>query len=198
MNPVLIGALALAASPAMALTAPNGLGPASILIYNGGWLTLENLGNKPSGPASAGNNNQVFLGTSGSLFTPNAKTPGVVTFNPTQLLGFGVTPGSALPLFINTPAFGLGTIQAEIIGSPGRTPKPIDNEPSPFIPVAPSSFLVAFEDVSFSKSDKDYNDVFVRVTENPVPGPLPILGVGAAFAWGRKLRNRIKNSTYTM
>jgi len=32
------------------------------------------------------------------------------------------------------------------------------------------------------------------VTENEVPGPLPILGVGAAFGYSRKLRKRIKSS----
>lgn len=38
----------------------------------------------------------------------------------------------------------------------------------------------------------------VNVTQTPitsaVPGPLPILGVGAAFGWSRKLRKRIKSS----
>jgi MYXO-CTERM domain-containing protein len=27
-----------------------------------------------------------------------------------------------------------------------------------------------------------------------VPGPLPMLGVGAGFAWSRRLRNRIRKS----
>jgi hypothetical protein len=43
----------------------------------------------------------------------------------------------------------------------------------------------------------------VSVTQTPitefvdpasVPGPLPLFGVGAAFAYSRKLRNRIKTS----
>lgn len=29
---------------------------------------------------------------------------------------------------------------------------------------------------------------------NPVPGPLPVLGVGVAFGWSRKLRRKIKHS----
>ena len=29
---------------------------------------------------------------------------------------------------------------------------------------------------------------------NPVPGPLPLLGVGAAFGFSRNLRKRIKGS----
>jgi hypothetical protein len=34
----------------------------------------------------------------------------------------------------------------------------------------------------------------VKLTVNPVPGPLPLLGVGAAFGYSRKLRKRIKSS----
>ena len=35
----------------------------------------------------------------------------------------------------------------------------------------------------------------IQVTAaSPVPGPLPILGVGAAFGWSRKIRRRIKAS----
>jgi hypothetical protein len=33
-----------------------------------------------------------------------------------------------------------------------------------------------------------------RIISNPVPGPLPLLGVGAAFGYSRKLRKRIKTS----
>ena len=32
----------------------------------------------------------------------------------------------------------------------------------------------------------------------PVPGPLPILGAGAAFGWSRKLRRRISTSSFRM
>jgi hypothetical protein len=33
-----------------------------------------------------------------------------------------------------------------------------------------------------------------EINQQPVPGPLPILGVGAAFGFSRKLRKRIKHS----
>jgi hypothetical protein len=39
---------------------------------------------------------------------------------------------------------------------------------------------------------KATDEAYERV---PVPGPLPLLGVGAAFGFSRKLRKRIKNST---
>jgi hypothetical protein len=32
----------------------------------------------------------------------------------------------------------------------------------------------------------------------PVPGPLPLMGAGAAFAWSRRLRRRIAKSTYKL
>lgn len=32
----------------------------------------------------------------------------------------------------------------------------------------------------------------------PVPGPLPLMGAGAAFAWSRRLRRRIAKSTYIL
>ena len=39
----------------------------------------------------------------------------------------------------------------------------------------------------------DYEGVMALYTQ-PVPGPLPILGIGAAFCYSRKLRKRIKNA----
>lgn len=33
-----------------------------------------------------------------------------------------------------------------------------------------------------------------QVTTNPVPGPLPVLGAGAAFGFSRRLRRRIQRS----
>lgn len=33
-----------------------------------------------------------------------------------------------------------------------------------------------------------------QVTTNPVPGPLPVLGAGAAFGFSRRLRRRIQRN----
>jgi hypothetical protein len=36
----------------------------------------------------------------------------------------------------------------------------------------------------------------IPVQPRAVPGPLPLIGVGAAFAWSRRMRRRIAKSTY--
>ena len=38
-------------------------------------------------------------------------------------------------------------------------------------------------------------DISFGATSTPVPGPLPLLGVGAAFGWSRRLRKRIHASS---
>jgi len=30
---------------------------------------------------------------------------------------------------------------------------------------------------------------------NPVPGPLPVIGIGAAFGWSRQLRRRVAQAS---
>ncbi len=54
------------------------------------------------------------------------------------------------------------------------------------------SFVVNEGNVSIVNRMVGYG--VASVTENEVPGPLPILGVGAAFGYSRKLRKRIKSS----
>lgn len=46
-----------------------------------------------------------------------------------------------------------------------------------------------------AKSYKLTSNVTATAISSPVPGPLPILGVGAAFGFTRKLRKRIKGAT---
>lgn len=60
------------------------------------------------------------------------------------------------------------------------------------------NYVMGFEDI-YHGGDQDFNDAAFKVTsgaqETPgdtIPGPLPLLGVGAAFGFSRKLRNRIK------
>lgn len=75
-----------------------------------------------------------------------------------------------------------------------------------FNPPTPSGTSVAGQQLQTLYVRDDYN---VLVTSNgvidnlqnsfgqttPVPGPLPLLGIGAAFGMSRKLRKRIKGST---
>lgn len=42
---------------------------------------------------------------------------------------------------------------------------------------------------------RSFSNNFTQTTLNAVPGPLPLMGAGAAFAFGRKLRRRINAST---
>jgi len=49
-------------------------------------------------------------------------------------------------------------------------------------------------DASISVANTDYataGSVIVGTTSSPVPGPLPLLGVGAALGWSRRLRCRL-------
>jgi hypothetical protein len=45
--------------------------------------------------------------------------------------------------------------------------------------------------------NQDSAQVSGYATAVPVPGPLPILGAGAAFGWSRRLRRRLKRSSKT-
>jgi hypothetical protein len=63
--------------------------------------------------------------------------------------------------------------------------------------VNPFGFPAAFSGSSFGQVFEDYepqNWSLTPVPGTPVPGPLPLLGVAAAFGYGRKLRKRIKAS----
>jgi hypothetical protein len=58
---------------------------------------------------------------------------------------------------------------------------------SPFGPIALSG-------PSFGPTFEVYNSLNWSLTPVSVPGPLPLLGVAAAFGYSRKLRKRIKDS----
>ena len=54
-----------------------------------------------------------------------------------------------------------------------------------------SSFTVSLRYFSTTNGDADTSDNnFTTVAQNNVPGPLPVLGAGAAFGFSRKLRRR--------
>jgi len=67
----------------------------------------------------------------------------------------------------------------------------------PFSPTNLSMINVSVNAVSTGSGT--YNNFSTKFTQQPappqgVPGPLPLLGIGAAFGFSRKLRNRIKFS----
>ena len=49
-------------------------------------------------------------------------------------------------------------------------------------------------DINESRNDPGNSLSFTTPTQASVPGPLPLLGAGAAFGWSRRLRRRIKTS----
>jgi hypothetical protein len=38
----------------------------------------------------------------------------------------------------------------------------------------------------------------VSLAQLPVPGPLPVMGAGAAFGWSRRLRRRLRRNTFAV
>lgn len=74
---------------------------------------------------------------------------------------------------------------------------PIDVHSKTFYMIIASYFPEYHHQYSYSHKENEYcyNKYFYRCRSlDKVPGPLPILGVGGAFIWSRKLRNRIKES----
>ena len=62
-------------------------------------------------------------------------------------------------------------------------------------PIGPSEFLDSIPKYGYSNTGTKVLDVVHPITTTvsyPVPGPLPILGVGASFAFARRLRQRIR------
>lgn len=50
---------------------------------------------------------------------------------------------------------------------------------------------------TFSVGTEPFNAIYESVPVlQSVPGPLPILGIGTAFMWSRKLRNRIRSTAF--
>ena len=72
----------------------------------------------------------------------------------------------------------------------------IPSDPSIPAPITPNvqslSLLAILEVYPTSRASADtWTQVITQTAIPPVPGPLPILGAGAAFGFSRKLRRRI-------
>lgn len=78
-------------------------------------------------------------------------------------------------------------------GSPGSRPN--TNDPYAYVNLTLSDPSLAFTRIEFSGGNFEFDNVTVSpnyYAPNSVPGPLPIVGCGAAFAWSRRLRRRIQ------
>lgn len=83
-----------------------------------------------------------------------------------------------------------------VVGAPIVLSSPFPKSDAAFTElfVSPGIYYLKVHAENFKKKDKvsyQFQASFVPPTTSDVPGPLPLLGVGAAFAYSRKLRNRI-------
>ena len=83
-----------------------------------------------------------------------------------------------------------------IVGAPIvlNSPFPESNSAFAELFLNPGTYYLKVHGEKFNKKDHisyQFQASFVPPTESDVPGPLCIFGVGAAFAYSRKLRNRI-------
>jgi hypothetical protein len=84
---------------------------------------------------------------------------------------------------------------------PSLTLESIDGVPDAPVPLGPNAKKIRVTDIWSSGTDPDTGDpasidaISNNFTQREtVPGPLPLLGAGAAFGFSRKLRSRIKGS----
>jgi len=91
------------------------------------------------------------------------------TFSPTSYFGYYLTDGKS-----NTTWYSLST------GNPsGQTTQ---QHFAIFAPTGSSTFWIGMEDLPLSASDKDYNDLVIKVSAVAVPEPATILLVGSGIA----------------
>ena len=96
-----------------------------------------------------------------------------------------------------------GNVEVQAVGSPILPNSSRTNSCG----VTPGGLLKSSSAVICTGPDGDYNEYILQEsytandtiqvvlgTPPPVPGPLPLLGAGAAFGWSRRLRNRIAAS----
>jgi hypothetical protein len=88
---------------------------------------------------------------------------------------------------VNPNSLGDTTVVKEIVGGPTLT-STNGSQVGP-ISLAGGTSLTVRDSWNVAESDVLTN---VKDTFTQVPGPLPLLGAGAAFGWSRKLRNRVK------
>ena len=174
-----------------------------------------NISNPAMGPTAAGINTSVTTTASGNFYTVlfQANSPGSwmgSTASPTTgTLGFTVTVNSLSTDLITSIT---GAVNSSIPGSTytwnttssGSVAPPatcqgtesinsctgIGSNPPPLSLPGVTSTVVS---TSFTTGTDGVQSVQNTIIQSPVPGPLPILGAGAAFGFSRKLRTRIKS-----
>ena len=178
-------------------------------FYSGGDLTVTDVG------SDSGFLSSIYLASPGFsptklsfLFTDNSFATAV--FTPIQLGALGIVAGDELVFAIipdspNPGDIPLPTLPALPDASTffsGATTRNADGLYHAAVYTGSGAnngqFIMGFEDI-LGGGDEDFNDAAFRATSgvdnvpgDTVPGPLPLLGVGAAFGLSRKLRNRIK------
>lgn len=130
-----------------------------------------------------------FLFSNGSGITGSTES---VTLTPSVVSTAGITPSTATGTYTNTSVSSIAvntpTLQTYFTtGSPS-----INLYSAVWTLTAPNGGGFFNNALTIGSSQLyltyEYNDA------NPVPGPLPVLGAGAAFGFSRKLRKRIRSS----
>jgi hypothetical protein len=183
---LLLGAgVALASAPAHALvfefqfdSAGDGLPLDSPIVGSGSFGFDGDPGVGSFALTSLGNYTFSFLFDDGSAFG-NAD----ITTPLSEVLVLISQNGNTYDLrFSNTSLFGGGSYSGSIDFYNGSSP--LSFEP----PGTGGNLDLYFSDSYFG----NYS------ASAPVPGPLPLMGAGAAFAWSRRLRRRIAKSSYKL
>jgi hypothetical protein len=182
-------------------------------VLTEGDKTISNISIGGGGFTPTGTQDLMFSIASGSwvvqtVFGPNQGTTADSTEADPILLNYTIT--------INDPTkyFNKWTIQGDdntltggntvqTVTVTGGNPSPVSltsNNASPPIP-ADSMFMTNTQSINVTSSfytngSTTFNSISQKFTQRMdsqgVPGPLPLLGAGAAFGFSRRLRNRIK------
>jgi hypothetical protein len=204
LQPILLGRSILPALPAaLALVAAGSWQPAqALLTYNifetsGGDVVVETSGSLNLGAST---------GSSGCLLGLIESAEATICTGPviTILLNYSLTGPSSFDGTVSaTPASSVSGIATYIFGMPGLFG--IDPDYVSGTPIVSSATFsnTTLAGLGFTTTGligtwtlTDGGDQ-IRVVLTEVPGPLPLLGAGAAFGFSRRLRRRISASQAT-
>mgnify|MGYP003334146899 FL=1 len=203
-----LAASIVGSAPASAAPCPNGVGTSALIALGGGGCEVGDkkysdftfTGSWPVSSSFSFTNvpaQQHTFSGAGLALTPGSYsysykltiTPG----NPgTTFLGYqtGSSTSDVFTPLVATKTF-TGTSGGSTITSVnGGSPSPFFYSPTVAGPVDFTSNIV----VSSGRMDNISDTVVQQLPASSVPGPLPILGVGAALGMSRKLRQRLKPS----
>ena len=136
---------------------------------------------------------QAFSGPEGDYsfsydFASEAPSSGNLSGGLFSLIFNGVVLDSLDTEFIDSGSIERGSLNGFLAGVPAGTHEVRIQATRPFLTASSTPFQY-FDNVVVNVDDEGPN------TSTSVPGPLPLLGVGAALGFSRKLRRRIKGST---